>query len=850
MTIQKFVLKNGMQVLLEENHAAKVVSFNALVKVGSADESDNEAGICHVIEHMLFKGTPTRPAGTIARDIEAAGGEINAYTSIDQTVFYINMAKRYADRGLEVLADAIQNPAFDARELAREKEVILEEIRREQDNPARMTSEYLFREAFRKHAYGRPIIGSPKTVNSFTREQVLAFYRKWYSPKNTAFVAVGDFESTQMLQQISKIFADFEGPESPFRITDVEPPQDRPRVHVKEMNIQSAYLALGFHVPNITHRDIPALDILTHALGGADSSRFEQEIKERKRLVHNIYAYAFTPKDPGLFVIGAMLADKDAVRVIGAIQSEIEKVQTDPISSAELTRAKINIRSSEIYEKETVGGQGAKIAYFLATAGSCDFESRYYQMLLDVRVEAVRETARRYLNFENCTAVLLVPYGSPLAKSKVPLAQAVAPARIRATKKKEAERTSPRKMQLKNGATLIVSENHNLPLISICAVTLGGTRYETKKTNGIYGLLSRVLTKGTIKRNAVTIAKDIEKMAGHIDGFSGRNAVGVRSEFLSDYLEDGLELFSDVLTNPAFAADEVVKEKRIVLKAIKDQEDALSSLAFAEFLRLLYPKHPYGLRSLGTVESVKRLSCEDLMRCHKNTFRTKDLIISVVGDVNCFEVEQLANKMLAHLPKGSAARPKLKADPRPTKPQEATILKREKQQAHIVLGFQGTTLSNPDRYAMTVLNNVLSGQGGRLFFTLRDKMSLAYSVSSVSHEGVEPGYFAVYIGTEPTKIQTAIHGIIDELTRISSEYISEEELERAKQYLVGTYDLDLQRIGTVAGVLATNELYRINMKELEFYPQRILAVTRDEVLRAAKKYIEPKAYTLAVVKPE
>ena len=162
MAIQSFTLDNGMQVLLEENHAAKVVSFNALAKVGSVNETDDEAGISHLIEHMLFKGTPTRPAGIIARDVEAAGGDINAYTSLDQTVYYINMASRFSKQGLEILADAIQNPLFDAEELAREKEVVLEEVRREQDNPSRMTIEHLFQSAYKAHTYGRPIIGFQK----------------------------------------------------------------------------------------------------------------------------------------------------------------------------------------------------------------------------------------------------------------------------------------------------------------------------------------------------------------------------------------------------------------------------------------------------------------------------------------------------------------------------------------------------------------------------------------------------------------------------------------------------------------------------------------------------------------
>lgn len=849
MAIQTFTLENGMQILLEENHAAKVVSFNALVKVGSANETDEEAGICHVIEHMLFKGTPTRPAGAIARDVEAAGGEINAYTSIDQTVFYINMASRFADRGLSILADAVRNPLFDAEELEREKEVILEEIRREQDNPGRMTSEHLFQESFKTHTYGRPIIGFPKTVKSFTREQMSSFYRRWYTPHNMVFIAVGDFESKRMLADIKKAFDGFSGPRAPQQDLPQEPRQKKPRIFIKTMNIQSAYLAIGFHVPQITHEDVPAVDVLSHILGGADSSRLEQEIKERRRLVHNIYAYAFTPKDPGIFAIGATLRDADVLKAIESIRREVEKIAAEPVSSEELSRAKLNIRSHEIYEKETVGGQGSKIAHFLATAGSHEFEGRYYAMLSDVRAETVREAAQRYLSFEGASVVLLLPEGSPIAKSKAAIERALVFAPAKRGKAAIAGKSGPEKIKLKCGATLIVCENHNLPIVSVCAAALGGTRYESRSTNGVSVLMSRTMTKGTESRNAVRIATDIEKLAGHVDGFSGRNTVGLRSEFLSDHLEEGFNLFGEILSDPSFAADEVARERRLQLRAIKDQEDALSSLTFAELLNALYPKHPYGLRALGRAESVKKFSRLHLARCHREAFRAGNMVMAIVGDVARSEVERLANDILGRLPRGKSRPQRIAPDPRPKARREIAIMKKGKQQSHIAMGFMSTTFSSPDRYPMTVLNNILAGQGGRLFLTLRDKMSLAYSVSSVNHDGLEPGFFAVYIGTDPAKEQKAIDGILAELSSIISKRVSNDELERSKMYLVGTYELDLQRSSTVSGLYTFNELYGLPLKAIESYPQRIMEVTGDDVLRVAKKYITPESYTLSVVKP-
>ena len=849
MAIQEFRLDNGMQVLLEETHAAPVVSFQALVKVGSVSETDAEAGICHVIEHMLFKGTPARPAGTIARDVEAAGGDINAYTSIDQTVYYINMATRFADAGLSILADAIKNPLFDAEELSREAEVILEEIRREQDNPGRMVVEHLFRACFKVHHYGRPIIGYPQTVKSFTREQLLAFHKHWYTPQNIVFIAVGDFQTKAMLQQIQREFADFFGPTPPTQDLPVEPKHAAANVVLHEMNVQSAYLALAFNVPEITHPDVPALDLLSHILGGTESSRFEQEIKAKKKLVHNIYSYAFTPKHPGVLVAGAMASDKDVARAITAIREEIDRISAEPVTSGELSRAKLNIRSNEIYDKETVGGQAGKIASFLATAGSADFEARYYQMLSDVPAETLRSVAQRYLTPENCTVSLIVPKGSPWLQKRQAVLTAVG-------KHKAAPKAKARKAQdglttfkLKNGATLLVLEQHHLPIVALCAGALGGSRFETPSNNGIAGLMARTLTKGTTTRSAVAIAKEIEKIAGQIDGFSGRNSTGLKSEFLSEHLHEGFALFADVLTHPAFSPAEVAKERRIVLKAIKDQEDNLPSLAFAEFLKTLFPRHPYGMRQLGTMESVRGLSPEQLCRFHRGLLCAEGLTVTVAGDVNPREVHDLAEELFRDLPRRCAKPPRLSLDPRPTKPRERTVFKREKQQAHIVVGFQGTSYKSGDRFPMAVLNNILAGQGGRLFRTLRDRMSLAYAVSSVNQDGIEPGYFAVYIGTDPGKVETAIAGIMRELNAIREAKVDEEELTRSQQYLVGTYELDLQRNGALASLHTFNHLYGLGAGEIERYPQRILAVTSDDVLRVAKRYLQTDARTLAVIKP-
>lgn len=852
-----FNLENGMKVVLEENHSSPVVSLQALVTVGSADETDDVAGICHLIEHMLFKGTKKRKLGDIARDVEAAGGDINAYTSFDQTVYYIHMASRFQNKGLDILADAIQNPTFDREELEKEKEVILEEIRRERDNPGRYVGELLFQKAYETHTYRRPIIGFEKVVKSVSQETLFHFFHNWYIPENVTFIAVGDFQTEMMLAKIKEAFVHFLNPnwERPTTPRKKEPPQKNPKFNFLADNIQSIHSILGFHIPEIIHPDIPALDILTHILGGLQSSRLEQTLKEKKRLVQSVHAYAYAPKDPGLLIVGMHLNTAQAAKAFEVFWEEIEKFKIEGPTEEELKRAKLNIRASETYEKETVGGQAGKYAYFLSTAGSLEFEKEYFQKIQSTTAEEIIDAARRYLHPQNLTAALMVPQKEfqPEWKSQIEeiLSKSQPPQTIKPLAKLATttlKTSKPKKVLLSNGIRCILKEDHKLPILSISLMALGGLRVENPKINGVYSLLSQMITKGTKKKSALEVAQAIESMAGTLEGFSGRNSYGLRMEFLSEYFEKGVDLFSEVLLEPTWDKKELEKEKKLDLEAIKNQEDNLSQLAFHHFQKALFPNHPYGMRSIGSKESIPTITAKLLQEFHHKTLMGKNIVVSAVGDFCSKSLCDLLEKKLGGLPKKEARFVTPPSDPKPATIQEIVVHK-DKEQAHIVLGFQSNKLLSPDHYPMALLNQILSGMGGRLFLELRDKQSLAYAVTSVHMEGIDPGYFAVYIGTDPSKIDQAIAGIKEELQKISEETVSEDELDRIKNYLVGTYELSLQKCSSLAQAYVSNEIYGLGYEEVERYPSKILKITKEEILKAAKKTIDLNAFILSIIKP-
>ena len=361
--LHQSTLENGIRVILEENRNAPVVALQIWVNMGSADERDEEAGMCHFIEHMIFKGTEKRKVREMAREIESMGGSINAYTSYDQTVFHVTLASRYADTGLDILADAIQHSTFDPVELEREREVVLEEIRMGQDDPSRKLFQQTMATLFQKHPYRRPIIGYERSIRSIQRDQMVTFFKKGYAPNRITFVAVGDFDLQKMEANVREVFKDFKPSQESLPPRTEESGKREFRSIVSQENLKETYLQMALPIPSVKHEDTPALDALSHILGGGEASRLVQKVKLEKGLVNSMSASSFTPRDPGAFIVGATLPAENLGKAMEAILKEIQAVGQEGVTAEELNRFKVNVESESIYDRQTVQGQARKLGY-------------------------------------------------------------------------------------------------------------------------------------------------------------------------------------------------------------------------------------------------------------------------------------------------------------------------------------------------------------------------------------------------------------------------------------------------------------------------------------------------------
>jgi zinc protease len=854
-----FKLDNGLEVVLEENHAAPVVAFQAWVKIGSADEPPELAGIAHVFEHMLFKGTKKRGVGQIAREVESSGGEINAWTSHDETVYHLVLASRFFDTGLDILADTLMNSSFDAGELERERNVVLEEIKQGNDDPERQAGLGLFQSVFDVHPYGRPIIGTVATVRKLRRDDILAFFANHYVASNVTLVVVGDFDAAAAKAKIAKAFKPMArgvavGPRPP------QPDQTGLRVQGAARDVKEAQILMGFRTPEINHPDIPTLDLLAVLLGQGDSCRLNLEVVRNRQLATSTSAYLFSARDPGALVIGVSLPPGRVEEAVRAVLDEVLRMTFEEVPPEEMAKAKTILESDRVYDKETVQGYARKLGFFSAIAGDPNFEERYLATLQKTTAADLRRVAAQYLRTANMSIYVQVPEGRSakqadktdkfLQKVRKAAESADTRASERFARAASAAPDADRVIRhvFPSGLKLLILRDISVPVVALRATWVGGLRYEDDRSSGISNMIAALLGRGTKTRNAEQIMNEVEGMAGALSGYSGRNSLGMQAEFLSRYFERGFDLVADCILNATFAEDELEKERRIVLDDIHAQEDNLGQVAFKLFHSAMWQKHPYRLDPMGTTQTVSGFTRRKLINHFRQHYSTSNLTIAVVGDVDPARVKAKVAALFGDA--NDQAIEKLVVPVEPNRVEPIQVFKfMAKEQAHLVLGFQGVGFASPDRFPLEVLAYVLSGQGGRLFTEIREKRALAYRVSAFSVEGLDPGYFAVYLASSPENLDEAVKVVHRELGEVAEKGISADELARAQRYLIGVHAIGLQRKSALAAALAFHEAYGQGWKSYRQYGDNVMKVTIADVARVARKYLDPQREVTAVVKP-
>src|SRR5213075_1833606 len=833
-TAHKWILPNGLTVIVQEDHSAPVASVQAWCATGSIDEDQHlGAGLSHILEHMLFKGTNTRSANQIAQSTQDVGGYINAYTSFDRTVFWIDVPKDGVGTALEVLSDAMMNSSLPPDEYNKEQEVIRREFAMGMDDPDRMASLLLFGTAYQRHPYRFPVIGELEIYNQLTQEQVMQYYKTRYVPNNLIFVVVGDVDAEKVRQQLGDLFKPY--PEKSLKPVFIpsEPPQlGRREVH-REFSTELTHLAMAWHIPEVTSPDVPALDLLSTILGDGRSSRLYQRVREEAGLAFGISAFSYTPGDPGLFGIDATLDPKKRETAEQLALQILDEVKQTGVTADELEKAKKMTLSQHLGTLTTMRGQASDIGSNWLLTRDLNFSREYLDAVQKVRLDDIKRVARTYLTDNNLTVVSLNPRSSLSGKSDP--VKPVAAGEIQ-------------KFELSNGLRLLVREDHRLPLVGMGAVFRGGLLAENPEDNGVTRLMTKVLLKGTKTRTAEQIANELESVGGSTSSDAGNNSFSVSVDVMKPDVKLGVGLLSDVLLNATFPEKAIAREKEIQIASIQQEEEQLTAVARNIMRQALFPQHPYALRSNGSVESIQRLSQKNLLEFRDRYVTARNGVIYVFGDVEASEVKQLVEQTLSDMKPGALALTDAKPSTPLGKP-ETVESHRDKAQGVIMVGFRGASLSSPDRYALDLVDEASSDLGSRFFIRIREQMGLAYYVGAGQMQGLVPGLFSFYLGTDPQKIEPVKTALLDEIRKLANDGLTSEELARAKKKLIGQQEITNQSNDAFGYQCSLDELYGLGFDYYKRLEHDVDALTLDDIKRVAAKYFRDQPYVLATVRP-
>ena len=833
-TAQKRTLPNGLTIIVQEDRSAPVASVQAWCGTGSIDEDEHlGAGLSHILEHMLFKGTKTLPANAIAQKVQDVGGYINAYTSFDRTVYWIDVPKDGVSTALEILSDTMMNSTLPPAEYAKEQEVIRREFAMGMDDPDRMAGQLLFGTAYQRHPYRLPVIGQLGVYNQLTQEQVMRYYQARYVPNNLTFVVVGDVDAEAVYTQLGTLFQAF--PEKSLKPVYIpgEPPQlGRREVH-QEFATELTRLSLAWHIPELTHPDVPALDLLSTILGDGRSSRLYQRVREKAGLAYGVSAFSYTPGDPGIFGIDATVdpAKREAAQQL--VLQILDEVKEGGVTDDELAKAKKISLSHHLGALTTMRGQASDLGSNWFLTRDLDFTRNYLDAVQRVTTDDVRRVTAHYLTDDNLTIVSLNPKGTLAGKAAA--AKPIVAGDIQ-------------KIELSNGLRLLVREDPRLPLVSMTAVFRGGLLAETAQTNGVTRLMAKTLLKGTKTRTAEQIADEIEAVGGSIGSDAGNNSFSVSLDVTQPDLKLGADLLADVLLNATMPESAVTREREVQLASIKEDEEELTTVARNLLREALFPQHPYALRTNGSVDALTKLTAKDLLEFRDKFVVAKNGVISVFGNVKAAEVKALFEQSLGAMPAGTLA---LQDAPKPEAFTKTTPVEsiKEKAQGVLMVGFRGADMYSPDRHALELIDEASSDLGSRFFVRIREQMGLAYYVGASQMQGLVPGLFLFYLGTDPQKLVAVKAALLDEINKLASEGLTSEELNRAKKKLIGQQQISNQSNDTFGYMTALDELYGLGFDHYQSLERDVNAVTVEEVRRVAAKYFGKQPYVLATVRP-
>lgn len=843
-----YSLKNGMKVVIHQDKRFPLVSTRLFVHAGSAFESDKEAGISHLLEHMVFKGTTSRPAGRIAGEVEENGGYLNASTSFDCTIYMTDLPSRHWQLGLDIIKDMVFNATIDEKELESEKKVVIAELKRGEDNPGSRLFKAVQASALAGTTYQRPIIGFEKVINSISRKDILNYIERWYQPQSMMLLVCGDVEVDQVKAEIEKLYGALEnkrGVPLPVTIDYKALPIKGSQVNIQKGAYNKVYMSLALpsfdeHDPRSIH-----MDVLTSMLGSGKTSYLYRKYKYEKQLVDSISFSNYGFERIGLLYL-SVITDADKLPAFWEeFTKELPNLGKVTFTEQELERVKLNTEDELFRAKETLSGLTSKLGYFEFFDDGERGEANYLYQLRKTSLEDVKGLLDDILVPERLTVSLLVPEASK-AVSKKSLEATLKknwPVTNKADKNKKSNSKSQKTevVDLGSGRKLILMPDSTLPYIAANLLFTGGDSLLMPQEQGLANVTAAALTRGTSLMNIHEIEDFLEDRAASLSASSGRQTFGISLNYPVRFNADIFKMLNDTLSTPSFKDEELKRVKENQISAIKASNDQPLGKAFRTMFPFLFGAHPYGYLQLGTIEQVGEIERKQVVEFW-NKQKRQPWVLAVCGDFNRDEIVAAAKKLPKPLDSAVSV-----TKPGWTKEKKLAIPMPERKQAHILLTFPTVEKGHADEAVLDVMQSILSGQSGLLFTELRDKQGLGYTVTAIPWNSQKTGALIFYIGTEPEKVEQAKAGFLEIIASLQKDELAPALLERGKRAIEGEYYRSHQSLAARSSEAATLSALGLPLDSSKKAVDKAAKVTAEQIKQAAIKYLDlDKAYWIEV----
>ena len=846
--LETFTLDNGLKVILAEDHSAPTVAVSVTYDVGAKDDPPGRSGLAHLFEHMLFNGSLNVGYGEHYHLIASQGGVANGQTLMDTTRVWETLPSNQLELALFLEADRMRSLRLDAASIETQRNTVLAERQQRVDNqPYGRVLDVLYETAYDIAPYKKDYVGTDEGLRAVTAEEINDFFRVFYAPNNAVLTIVGDFKPREAREKVEKFFQHIpaQPPAPDIDLTEPEQTGERRKL-ITDPFATAARTYIGYKIDAGASKDIEAATVLLSLLSEGAASRLHQRLIGELEVIDTLGGSIDPRKGRGLMAMVLIhAAGRDEATVLKAYDEVVDRIREGAITNAEVARVRTRLLLARTTDMQETARRATLLGEFATKFGDARLVNRRDEWLRDVDADDVRKAAERYLDPSRRTIVSVVRGGTPVpsfrSTTSPTASPAVKPERLnRAPISKDLVRVSlpsTRETTFPNGLTLLRGEDSRVPLVVARFEIRGaGPLYAPAGNPALPLLTAAMLAKGTASRSSLQTAEQFDTLgAAVVVGPSADpGAISVVATGLRENFDDWFPVVSDVIRNASFPTDELTSMKRRIVADWQMRRSQPFVLAGELFDEAVYGDSGRTNLSEAAVASV---TSEQLRAWHRERYAPQNIVLSVVGAIDEDDVGKAVEGRLGDWGRGSFT-PIVTPMAAPEKPRVTIVDRPGSVQTSLVLGVPAVDRAHLDLLPLIVANRVLGGTPvARLFTRLRNELGLTYGASSQLQAYAHGGDWRASGDITSARVDEGIEAFLAELRRIAAEPVPPQELDEAKRSMVASFALTLEQLGPVVSYISARRVYGLSTDYWERYPEKVMAVSPDDVHRVAKRYM-------------